>query len=77
MTSTEAGLVKALEAAESALRRIAKKNEQLAEITLTQLKECEGDITKWPGGWFEDVAEMAQGRASLCRKAIAKARAAG
>lgn len=77
MTNTEAELIKALEAAESTLRRIAKKNEQVAEATLTQVKECGGDTTKWPGGWFEDIAEAAHGRANLCRDAIAKARAAG
>lgn len=77
MTNTEADLVRALEAAESTLRRIATKNEQVAEATLTQLKECDGDVTKWPGGWFEDIAEAALGRASLCREAVARARAAG
>lgn len=77
MTNTEAELIKALEAAESTLRRIANKNEQVAEATLTQIKECGGDTTKWPGGWFEDIAEAAQGRAILCREVAARARAAG
>lgn len=75
MTNTEAELIKALEAAESALRRIAQKNEQVAEATLTQVKECGGDTTKWPGGWFEDIAEAALGRANLCLEAVARARA--
>lgn len=76
MADTEKNLIKALEAAEFTLRRIAGKNEKLAEATLTQIKESGGDVTKWPGGWFEDIAEAAQGRASICKAAIATARAA-
>lgn len=74
MTTVE-NLIKALEAAESTLRRIAVKNEQVAEATLTQIKEGGGDATKWPGGWFEDIAEAALGRASICKGVIAAARA--
>ena len=69
-----ANLVKALEAAESTLRRINVKNEQAAEMSLAAMKEAGIDInSKWPGGLFEDIAEAAQGRASLCRQAIADA----
>lgn len=73
--ATIAKLVKALEAAESTLRRINAKNEQAADLTLSAMKEGGIDISsKWPGGIFEDIAEAAQGRASLCRQAIAEAR---
>ena len=65
-------LVKALEAAESTLRRINTKNEQAAALALAAMKEA-GIADKWPGGAFEDIAEAAQGRANLCRKAIAEA----
>lgn len=72
--ATIANLVKALEAAESTLRRINVKNEQAAEMSLTAMKEAGIDTnSKWPGGLFEDIAEAAQGRASLCRQAIADA----
>lgn len=74
--ATIANLVKALEAAESTLRRINVKNEQAAEMSLAAMKEAGIDInSKWPGGLFEDIAEAAQGRASLCRQAIARRRA--
>jgi len=76
IADTEKNLIKALEAAEFTLRRIAEKNEKLAEATLNQIKESGGDVTKWPGGWFEDIAEAAQGRASICKAAIVTARAA-
>lgn len=65
-------LVKALEAAESTLKWISVKNEQAAGLTLAAMKDV-GIATKWPGGIFEDIAEAAQGRASLCRQAIAEA----
>lgn len=72
---TIAKLVKALEAAESTLKRINTKNEQAAAMSLSAMKEAGIDInSKWPGGLFEDIAEAAQGRASLCRQAIAEAR---
>ena len=70
----EAALMAKLEAAESTLRRINVKNEQAAEMSLAAMKEAGIDInSKWPGGLFEDIAEAAQGRASLCRQAIADA----
>lgn len=77
MTDTKKDLIRALEAAESTLRRIAVKNEQAAEATLALIKESGGDVNKWPGGWFEDIAEAAQGRASICKAVIATARAVG
>lgn len=67
--ATAEKLVKALEAAEITLKRINAKNEQAAELALSAMKEA-GIAEKWPGGVFEDIAEAAQGRASLCRKAI-------
>ena len=72
---TVENLLRALEAAESTLRRIAAKNEQIAEITLALLKEEGANVMRWPGGYFEDIAEAALGRASICREAIATARA--
>lgn len=68
---TVENLLRALEAAESTLRRIAAKNEQIAEITLALLKEEGANVMRWPGGYFEDIAEAALGRASICREAIA------
>ena len=72
--ATIAKLVRALEGAESTLRRITVKNEQAAEMSLAVMKEAGIDInSRWPGGLFEDIAEAAQGRASLCRQAITEA----
>ena len=59
---------------------VVKENEmnnkkKLAKLDAAVMKEVSIDInSKWPGALFEDIAEAAQGRANLCRKAIAESK---